>query len=269
LNHEEDTMAEILKHEAGTFCWVELASSDQAAARSFYSALFGWEAEEVPMSEDSDYTMFHIGGKYTAALYQADPKQPNAGSDCWGTYVAVDSADEATERARGLGGLVLAGPLDVFDSGRMSVVQDPAGALFYMWQAGKHHGVGLRSEHGALCWNELLTRDTGTAASFYEGLFGWTAHEQQMPPRTGIYTSFMLGESPVGGMMKIQPDWGEVPPHWSTYFSVDDCDATVATAMALGATPLMPMMEIAGVGRFAGLADPQGATFSVITLAER
>jgi len=103
-------MAEILEHEAGTFCWVELASSDQAAARSFYSALFGWEAEEVPMSEDSNYTMFRMGGKYTAARYQADPKQPNAGPDCWGTYVAVDSADEATERARGLGGLVLAGP---------------------------------------------------------------------------------------------------------------------------------------------------------------
>ena len=64
-------MAETPKHEAGTFCWVELASSDQAAARSFYSSLFGWEAEEVPMSEDSAYTMFHIGGKYTAALYQA------------------------------------------------------------------------------------------------------------------------------------------------------------------------------------------------------
>lgn len=60
-------MAETPKHAAGTFCWVELASSDQGAARSFYSALFGWEAEEVQMSEDSTYTMFHNGGRYTAA----------------------------------------------------------------------------------------------------------------------------------------------------------------------------------------------------------
>ncbi len=262
-------MAETTKHEAGTFCWVELASSDQGAARSFYSALFGWEAEEVRMSEDSTYTMLHKGGRYTAALYQVDPKQPNAGPDCWGAYVAVDSVDEAAERARGLGGTVLAGPFDVFDSGRMAVVQDPAGALFYMWQAGEHHGVGLKSEHGALCWNELLTLDTGAAASFYQGLFGWTAHEQEMPPPTGKYTSFMLGEAPTGGMMQIQPEWGEVPPHWATYFAVDDCDATVAKAVELGASPVAHTIDIPGVGRFAWLSDPMGATFAVITLAQR
>lgn len=262
-------MAETPEHGAGTFCWIELASSDQDAARSFYSALFGWETEEVPMSEDSSYTMFHIGGKYTAALYQADPKQPNSGPDCWGAYVAVDSVDEATERARGLGGLVLAGPFDVFDSGRMSVIQDPAGALFYLWQAVNHHGVGLKSEHGALCWNELLTLDTDAAKSFYAGLFGWTAHDQEMPPPTGTYTSFMLGEAPTGGMMQIQPEWGEVPPHWATYFSVDDCDGTVAKAVELGASPVGPTMDIPGVGRFAWLSDPQGATFAVITLAHR
>jgi predicted enzyme related to lactoylglutathione lyase len=261
-------MADTPKHVAGTFCWIELASSDQAAARTFYSTLFGWEAEEVPMGEDTTYTMFHRGGKYTAAMYQVDPQQPNAAPDCWGVYVAVDSADESTEKAVGLGGLLLAGPFDVGDAGRMSVLQDPGGAVFSIWQAVNNQGVMLKSEHGALCWNELLTLDTGVAASFYSDLFGWAAHEQEMPPPTGKYTSFMLGEAPTGGMMQIQPEWGAVPPHWSTYFSVDDCDATVATALELGATTIGPAMEIQGVGRFAWLADPQGATFAVITLAE-
>ena len=262
-------MAETPEHQVGTFCWVELGSTDQAAARSFYSGLFGWEAEEVQMSEDSTYTMFHSGGRYTAALYQVDPQQPNAAPDCWGVYVAVDSVDEATERARGLGGLVLAEPFDVFEAGRMSVLQDPAGAVFSMWQPGEHHGVGLKSEHGALCWNELLTLDTSVAKSFYGGLFGWTAHDQEMPPPTGTYTSFLLGDFPTGGMMQIQADWGEVPPHWATYFSVDDCDGTVAKAVELGASPIGPTMDIPGVGRFAWLSDPQGATFAVIKLAER
>jgi len=262
-------MAETAKHAQGTFCWVELGSSDQEEARSFYSTLFGWEAEDVPMTEDSTYTMFHKGGKYTAALYQVDPDQPNAAPDCWGVYVAVDGVDSATEEARKLGGLVLAEPFDVFEAGRMSVVQDPAGAVFSMWQAGEHQGVLLKSEHGALCWNELLTLDTAAAASFYQGLFGWTPHEQEMPPPTGIYTSFLLGDLPVGGMMAIQSDWGEVPPHWSTYFSVDDCDAAVAAAVELGATVVAPAMEIPGVGRFAWLADPMGATFAVIALVER
>ena len=262
-------MAETPKHEPGTFCWVELGSSDQNAARTFYTALFGWDTEDIPMGENSTYTMFHKGGKYTAALYQVDPQQPNAAPNCWGVYVAVDSADAGTEKARELGALVLAEPFDVFDAGRMSVLQDPAGAVFSLWQARGHQGVLLRSEHGTLCWNELLTLDTGVAAAFYRELFGWTAHEQEMPPPTGRYTSFMLGEAPTGGMMKIQPEWGEVPPHWATYFSVDDCDATVATALELGATPMGPAMEVEGVGRFAWLADPQGATFAVITLAHR
>ena len=262
-------MAETPQHLPGTFCWVELGSSDQDGARSFYTELFGWEAEEVPMSEDSTYTMFHKAGKYTAALYQVDPEQPNATPDCWGVYVATTAVDEATERARELGGTVLAEPFDVFDAGRMSVVQDPAGAVFSLWQTGEHHGVGLKSEHGALCWNELLTRDTDAAGAFYEGLFGWTMHLQEMPPPTGLYTSFMLGEVPAGGMMAIQADWGDVPPHWVTYFSIDDCDACVAKAQDLGATVIAPPMDIPAVGRLAWLVDPHGATFAVIDLVER
>jgi predicted enzyme related to lactoylglutathione lyase len=79
----------------------------------------------------------------------------------------------------------------------------------------------------------------------------------------------MQGETPAGGMMRIQSEWGEVPPHWATYFSVDDCDATVTAAVELGATPVGPTMDVPHVGRFAWLADPQGAMFAVITLAHR
>ncbi len=75
-------MAETPQHLPGTFCWVELGSSDQDGARSFYTELFGWEAEEVPMNKDSTYTMFHKAGMYTAALYEVDPEQPNATPDC-------------------------------------------------------------------------------------------------------------------------------------------------------------------------------------------
>lgn len=257
-------MAETPQHAPGTFCWIELGSSDQDAARSFYTELFGWEAEEVPMDEESTYTMFHMGGHYTAALYEVDRSQPNAAADRWGVYIAVDRVDEAASKVEGLGGTLLAEPFDVFDVGRMAVVQDPTGALFSLWQAGEHHGVGLKSEHGALCWNELLTRDTAAAADFYSGLLGWTAVDQEMPPPTGVYTTFMAGEFPAGGMMAIQEEWGEVPPNWGTYIWVDDCDACVARAQELGGSVYLPPMDIPGVGRFAGLTDPQGAHFSVI-----
>ena len=186
------------------------------------------------MSEEATYTMFHKGGKYTAALYQADPNQPNAAPDCWGVYVSTDAVDRAADRASELGATVLSDPFDVFDAGRMAVVQDPTGAVFSLWQAGAHNGVGIKSEHGAVCWNELYTHDTEAAAGFYKELFGWSGIDQEMPPPTGVYTSFMLGEIPTGGMMAIQADWGDVPPHWSTYFSVDDCDACLGNGVYVG-----------------------------------
>jgi predicted enzyme related to lactoylglutathione lyase len=262
-------MADTPRHNAGTFCWVELGSTDQDRARTFYADLFGWKVEDVPMGEQGAYTMFHKGGKYTAALYQVAPDQPNAAPDCWVVFVSVDDVDAAAEMARELGGLVLAEPFDVFESGRMAVVQDSVGAVFCMWQPFDHAGVGVKSEHGALCWNELLSLDTESAKAFYEGLFGWTAHDQEMPPPTGIYTTFMLGEFPAGGMMQIQPSWGDVPTHWATYFAVDDCDGIVARAQELGGSTVSPAMDIPGVGRFAWLSDPLGASFAVIKLVER
>lgn len=256
-------MPETPQHAPGTFCWIELGSSDQEAARSFYTSLFGWTADDVPMDEEYSYTMFYKGDHPTAALYQVDPDQPNAVPDIWGVYIATDDVDAAAEKADLLGGSVAVEPFDVFEVGRMAVVQDPTGAVFCLWQAGEHRGVGVKNEHGALCWNELLTPDPSVAQPFYGELFDWRAESQEMPPPTGLYTSFMSGDTPVAGMMEIREEWGEVPPHWSTYFGVDDCDAAVAEALRLGGGLAVPAMDIPGVGRMAGLTDPLGAHFWV------
>lgn len=262
-------MAETPAHAPGTFCWVELGSTDQDRAKEFYSSLFGWRADDAPMGEGATYTMFRKGDRATAGLYQVEPELPNAAPDCWSAYVAVQDADSTVATARSKGALVLADPFDVFDIGRMAVIQDPGGAVLALWQAGAQPGVELKSEHGALCWNELLTRDAAGAKDFYEALFGWTAHDQPMPPPTGLYTTFMLGSFPAGGMMTIGADWGDVPPHWATYFAVDDCDATLARVRELGGSVLVPAMDIPNVGRFAWVSDPLGAAFAVITLVER
>ena len=74
------------------------------------------------------------------------------------------------------------------------------------------------------------------------------------------------GGRSIGGMLEIQKDWGEVPPHWLVYFMVDDCDAAVTKAESLGATVAMPARDFPGVGRVALLRDPQGAAFYAIRL---
>jgi predicted enzyme related to lactoylglutathione lyase len=73
----------------------------------------------------------------------------------------------------------------------------------------------------------------------------------------------------MGGMMKIQKEWGNVPPNWSPYFMVTNCDGSVAKVGQLGGSTKMPPTDIPKVGRFAVCADPQGAVFQIIQMSAR
>jgi len=251
-------MTVVNAHAPGSFCWIELATSDTASAKSFYTQLFGWSVNESDMGDGSMYTIFQKNGRNVAAMYAIRPDQAGMPPN-WMSYIAVANADAATEKAKHLGATVHAGPFDVSESGRMSVLADPQGASFCVWQANKDIGIGIRDEINTLCWNELQARDLEGSKEFYVSLFGWRTKDSPE------YTEFHLGEQAIGGMIKSQAP-PEVPPYWLPYFAVDDCDATVANAESLGGHPFFPPMDIANVGRFTVLADPQGAAFAVIKL---
>ncbi len=108
---------------------------------------------------------------------------------------------------------------------------------------------------GTFAWNELATSDLAGSEGFYSGLFGWTM--ESMPGMD--YKMAMVGDRPVAGMMKPPAEKGDVPTTWISYITVEDLDATVARAQELGAHLCMPVTEIPDKGRFAGVADPQGA----------
>jgi hypothetical protein len=255
---------EVGKHTPGTFCWVELGTTDQPAAKKFYSDLFGWSVNDLPIGPDSFYTMLQLRGKDVAALCQLNPEQLAQGiPPHWLLYIAVESADEAAKAVIAAGGKTMMEPFDVFDAGRMTVAQDPAGATFGIWQARKHIGSQINNETNTFCWGELATRDTAAATAFYGQVFGWKA-------KTGdpTYTEFHLGDQPFGGMLTMTPEMGDAPPHWAPYFAVNDCDATAEKAKSLGASMCVPPQDIPNVGRFAVIADPQGAVFSIIKLTQ-
>src|SRR5437588_732659 len=132
-------MANIEKHPAGSFCWIELGTTDQNGAKSFYGTVFGWAVNDFPMGPNESYTMFQLDGRDAAACYTLRPDQKEHGVPShWMIYVSVDDADKTVSRATELGGKVLAGPFDVFDFGRMAVIQDPTGATFSVWQPKSH-----------------------------------------------------------------------------------------------------------------------------------
>lgn len=254
-------MAEFNAYKPGTFCWVDLGTTDAEAAKQFYSELFGWDIVEVPIP-DGTYTMFQIGGKDVAALYPMGEEQQGVPPH-WMSYVSVADADETAENAKTLGAQIMAGPFDVMDSGRMVMFQDPTGAHVAGWQPKQHFGAGLANEPGAFCWNELATKDAQKAKAFYTELFGWQAESQEMPGGM-TYTSFLNDGQYNAGMMQMDEKWGDMPSSWTVYFTVEDCDGTLEKATSLGGQMIMPPTEIPNVGRFCLLQDPQGAVFAAL-----
>ena len=208
------------------------------------------------------YTFMRKGGKTVAGNMKAmSAEQPSV----WITYVSVDDANATVELAKKAGATVFVEPMDVSDIGRMAVFADPEGAAIGVWQPKTFPGAELANEAGTFAWNELNTRDVPAAKAFYTDVFGWKPNDLDMGGMS--YTEWKLGDKTVAGMMTM-PDMvpAEVPAHWLVYFAVDDTDASVSKAAELGAATLVPPTDIPP-GRFAVLADPDGAAFAVIKMS--
>jgi len=253
-------MPEFSEYPAGTPSWVDHAAKDVAASNAFYSSLFGWDAEDQG-EEMGHYTLLRKDGRTVAGNMAVMMEgQPSA----WVNYVSVDDASATVDLAKRAGATVFVDPMDVSDIGRMAVFADPTGAAIGVWQPKTFKGAELANEPGSFAWTELNTRDLPAAKAFYTEVFGWTANEMDMGGMS--YTEWKLGDRSVAGMMAM-PEMvpAEVPAYWLVYFAVDDTDATVAKANETGATTLLPPTDIPP-GRFAVLADPDGAAFAVIKM---
>ncbi|MEO5617219.1 MAG: VOC family protein [Candidatus Eisenbacteria bacterium] len=253
------------QHAPGTFCWFELATSDQNGARTFYSKLFGYEPSDSPIGGGQTYTILKLAGRDAAALYamRAQDYPPGMPSH-WLAYVAVENADAAAARVKAAGGTVMVEPFDVMEHGRMAACADPLGAAFAVWQPKQHPGTGVAGEHGAFAWCQLNAPTAGRdkAKKFYAEALGWTFRDDPMPMGDS-YTTWLGADGPCGGMMPMPPGL-EAPAHWLIYFATSDVDATATKTQELGGQCVVPPTDIPGMGRFAVLQDPQGAFFAVV-----
>jgi uncharacterized protein len=246
----------------GTPCWVDNMSTDAASARAFYSALFGWDVV-VGGEETGGYALGTVDGKNVAGIMGADelPHPP-----VWTTYLATADAAATCEAIAAAGGTVVAPAMDVMDLGVMAVAIDPTGATFGIWEAKAHTGVQLANEPGALTWNEQLSRNYEVAKAFYASVFGYTYTE--MGDGDVQYAMVEVDGETVGGIGSLPADVPPmVPAHWRAYIAVDDADAAVAKAVELGGSVITEPMDMP-YGRHADVADPNGATFTVIKMAE-
>jgi predicted enzyme related to lactoylglutathione lyase len=250
-------MGERTSYAPGTFSWSELATSDAAAAKAFYTAVFGWDYDDNPTGDGQVYSMAKRDGGYVGALF--DSEQPPH----WNCYVTVASADAAAARAGEAGGTVRQEPFDVMDVGRMAVVVDPTGAALSVWEPRASIGAQLVNTPGAMTWNDLVTHDPDGAIAFYGEVFGWTFNEM---PDAGGYHVIFNGERSNGGLMPIDPNGpnAHTPPSWWPYFGHEDVERAVGEAEALGGRLFAGPKQMPA-GSIAVLGDAQGAVFALWT----
>jgi predicted enzyme related to lactoylglutathione lyase len=252
-------MGERTHYTPGTFSWTDLTTTDQDAAKAFYTGLFAWEIEDVPVDDGVVYSMARVGGKNIAAISPQPQMLRDAGAPpTWNSYVTVADVDAVAARAGELGATVVSPPFDVMDAGRMSVIQDPHGAFFMLWQPKDSVGAQLVNASGALVWNELATPDLDASTAFYGDLFGWGVAPFEGSPEP--YLTVKVGEANNGGMRRLDPPG--MPPHWLVYFGVDDLDAALARIDELGGTKHAGPIDIQ-IAKIAVVADPQGAIFAI------
>jgi hypothetical protein len=247
----------------GAPCWVDLVSFDIDRARSFYEAVFGWEAGE-PQEQFGGYFNFTKDGHLVAGGMAAMPENPTASA--WTTYLATPDARATVEAAVANDGQVLVPAMDVGDLGTMAVIVDPGGSAIGMWEPKVHRGFGRYGEPGTPGWFDMQTRDYDTCVRFYRDVFGWTTSTLSDTPEFR-YTTLRAGDEELAGIMDCATFLPEgVPAHWTIVFSVEDTDATADLVVSLGGGIVNPPAD-SPYGRLATVSDPMGANFALVAAA--
>lgn len=262
-------MAESAENAVGVPIWADVMLPDLAAGKRFYGGLFGWTFDEEAEGA-GEYAQALLDGRQVAALGQkSDGRMPTV----WTLYLSAPDIEATAARVTAAGGQVITEPMEVGrgPAGVVGVAADPDGAVFGLWQPMGFRGFQVREQPGAYVWAEVYVRERKAVDAFYTSVFGygtvdvseegldfllWAPRGKPADEEHAISGRGMLGDA--------FPE--QMPPHFLTYFMVADCDQTVARAQKLGGRVIFPA-ESGQYGRFAVLADSQGATFAVIDSA--
>ncbi len=244
--------------------WIDNSSKDPGVNHAFYGTLFGWTMDTPDDPQYGGYTTARLDGKAVAGF--GGQMDPNMAASSWNLYIGTPDAAATVAAATAAGGRVLVPPFEIGEMGAMAFVADPSGAAFGLWQAAAMSGFDATGR-GAYGWGELNARGVEPAIPFYKQVFGWSHRTSDMGNGT-LYTEFLDGEESLLGAQEMPKELPPfVPSFWLAYFSVADVAATHDTAVAAGASSMVPTTTFPG-GIFAILADPQGGVFGLLNMGE-
>ncbi|GGV00548.1 VOC family protein [Streptomyces spectabilis] len=239
----------------GTPCWVEVQVDDPVRTSGFYGRLFGWTF--LDHGEEYDhYLTARLDGRNVADIGPRPPGAERGGPSAWLVCLAVADADAVAGRIERAGGRLLVAPNDVGTHGRFAVAEDPAGAVFAIWQADEYPGAQVAGVAGAAVRHHCLSRDVDAAAAFYAAVFG---HTVVPGPGAGEVALRLDGRE----VASVAEAVGGVASHWRVAFGVVDVDAAAAAVVGLGgAVREGPYASLRGRGAL--VADAQGTLFEIL-----
>jgi uncharacterized protein len=249
---------------SGAPCWVSLMARDLDEAAGFYGPLLGWRFEPGP-ERMGPFLRAYSGDYEVAAIGEVARRLEFPVT--WTTYFGTDDANAAAAAVRERGGTVAVGPLE-FDAGRIALAADPAGATFGLWE-GPMQPRGQHLPIGSPVWIELRTRDAFASALFYGEVFQWDKADPERYEVRWEHDRVVLrvdGHSAAAlrtGGTEAAAD-PRVRPRWHVFFSVADVESTVKLARTLGGEVTGEPQDSA-YGRVAGVRDPEGGLFSIIS----
>ena len=259
--------------DRGAFIWYELMTDDVAAARDFYRAVVGWEieVEGQPVPTGTTYRMIgrSDGGQAGGVLEITADMRAGGAETVWLGYIHHPDVDAAVEQVRQAGGAVHMPAMDMPGVGRMAMVADAQGAVFYIMRpippaddpAAKSDVFDYeKAQH--MRWNELQTSDPKAAISLYTDLFGWRQEGAMPMGDLGDYSFVQHGDGMIGAIMPLMPDMDR--SSWQFYAGVDDIDRAARAVSDGGGTLDGEIQQIPGGEYSVHCIDPQGAAFGLV-----
>lgn len=253
--------------------WCELMTPDPAGVTQFYRAVLGWEIDPQgsAMPNGSEYRMIRRadGGNAGGLLTLSDDMQQMGMAPGWFAYFYADDVDALTVRLKELGGVVHMGPMDLGGAGRLAMVSDPFGAVFYLIRPTPPEGqpdaqsdVFTPGVAGRSAWNELGTSDGPGADAFYKALLGWSSDNSMPMGEHGEYRFVELGGTQIGAISPMLAPGTSAG--WLPYFRAENITAAKEAAEANGGTILAGIHEVPGGDSIFIVRDPSGAQLGIV-----
>lgn len=254
----------------GAPCWIDLLTSDVDRSNDFYGEVLGWTAGEGSAEFGGYYMYFRDGVPVAGGMPNSPQMQV---PDRWGIFLNVADAAATSAAVEAAGGKALSEVMSVGSMGSNVMFTDPSGSDFGVWQAKDFAGCGAVAAVGAACWFELGTSAYEAALDFYAGVFGLDARTTMGDDARFRYATIGAGDVPLAGIMEVSArdgasSGGSRPSPregWHVYFGVADTDAALERVLALGGSVTREPEE-SPFGRTAGVADPSGVDFSIVSV---